>query len=760
MKQLYTSLFLLLFMLLSLSQKAQVITVYEATGNDSYSNIPITDINVFAGQIVHLKVKIDESSANEIKIDTASFDLSIPETFDFIQKTSTIYESYPSPSATNDITILHTNITSSGTEINNKDYLRNELGVKDEITTDYIVIKYLKIQIPTNITANSYQLKLEHSMSGSPTETVLLTFHYQKPVITEITNYSSTKPCINQPVICTINYTPDLDYKYMVNGVLRNHNDLDTVHCKYGDIIKVKDPNNNPANGTSNDVTINTSYFKPLELNLKYPDKYYCEGTEIEFTLENYTCFDDGYSMQIWFGTESNNLSMIKGGEPVSQNFTFIPPDNGSLQVKIYEGETLIISSDVLPINKILKLDNIYTLSQNIRLSANQEPHNMFNELIISEGDKFNYENKKNFDIPEHNKNWEYFYQHQPGNDTLVGRFKFGYAGTNIDAYHLFDPTKAVAGGTGNPVDFYYGKYFQKANMFCMQNTSTNVQVDRNKIFIKKESFCSYDSDEYDVIIDITKLPELELEDDQESVINYKGYTINYLHSTIGPLKSESQFKIKPSDWKNNSLSTVEIKAYAHAIIRNKATDCPNAWKMYPEGYVPAKSDYIINAEVVYGLKLYQCLVQGTTERPGLGSDWLFIERCFTNIEKPPLEPFETKLEETRYLEPIGNCFGIDEWQPTLESPNYNIGAEVTYNGEVYKCIQTAYPNHLPNQYPNIWEKQAPCGAVGETVSEFDMEYASAVFYVHEPETEGKLLNLNTKFCPSKDSILLESNYK
>jgi len=541
-----------------------------------------------------------------------------------------------------------------------------------------------------------------------------------------------------------------------------------SVSLLLDDIVRVK----TPAGRISNEITIDASYFKPLTLNM--PDEYYCAGEDIEFTLGNYDCFSDSkYSMEIWFGTESGSLTMKETMENVSQTFTYTPEDNGFLQVKIFEGNELIITSEELPVDKILKLDNTYTLSQDIRLSANQQPHNMFNELIPLEGGNFSYTDTKTFEIPGYNNNWEYFYLHQNGDDTLVGRFKFDYKPNINSAYRIFDPEDAVAGGTGNLVTFYYGKYFKVANTFCMQTTSTNVKVDRNKIFVERESFCSYDTKAYDVVIDVTKLPKLDVGENQETIITYKGYTINHLNAASNNLESGKEFTIKPSEWKMDNLSAVEIKAYVDVKIREIKPDCPDLWQEYPPGYSHAESPYKRLDQVVYGPNLYECNVDGTMARPGLSSDWDFITRCFLEDPDFPYDPVVIKANnQTDYInnsetiktetvsKSYGNCIDKPTWLPTLEAPNYNIGNRVIFNGDIYECIKTAYPNHRPNEFPAIWDNKGPCADVGETVSEFELEYASTVFYVHAPKTDGKILNLDTKYCPSKDSILLESNYK
>jgi len=61
---------------------------------------------------------------------------------------------------------------------------------------------------------------------------------------------------------------------------------------------------------------------------------------------------------------------------------------------------------------------------------------------------------------------------------------------------------------------------------------------------------------------------------------------------------------------------------------------------------------------------------------------------------------------------PTPPCSGIPLWNGNFVT--YSAGQKVTYNGEVYQCIQahTSEPNWMPNVVPALWKDLGPCGSV------------------------------------------------
>ena len=181
-KTLPASLFLVVVSITALN--AQVIEVFESNGPNSYSNSNIkgSEINILAGDVINLKIKISEVNKYDFKTDTADFNLIIPDVLSYKDVYEITNNTYPNSSS--DIEFTNASLDFYNDPTNNKDYLSNELKVKGEAVKDSIVIKKLKIQIPNNISTGNYALQLEHRFNGNTYQIeTLLTFHYQKPVI-------------------------------------------------------------------------------------------------------------------------------------------------------------------------------------------------------------------------------------------------------------------------------------------------------------------------------------------------------------------------------------------------------------------------------------------------------------------------------------------------------------------------------------------------------------------------------------------------
>jgi|GEM_PF-3563066 len=797
MKQLTFSLLAVTLVLLSFKVNAQKFEVFEATGTNTYSNTDISTVpyNILAGQTIHLKVKISETSANQFKVADAAFNLTIPRSFSVIEESGIEY-SYncnPASETTPDIENLTVTGYLSGTGADIVNTFYNTLKVVNAVakTTDSIVVKKLKIKIPNDIIAGTYKLRLIHSLSGTEAPTDLITFNYETPIIK--VDKPASPNCISGIAQCDVSVQSPSDLKYclFINGEVAEKVDVglpstsanpDTVQISntpltldlnYGDKVSIQDSMylvgagiTIPTDGISNPVTIDESYFNGIALRYNSypldPDPA-CVGDMIDFKIPNFSCFPSAdYEFKLYYKPEGDVYKNITNDikPALASTFKYNPISNGLMKLEVWSKtpSKRIATSNELVIDNVLTLDNTYILAPDIRLSANQDPHNMFNELIVQSGSSFTYETGKsvNFEIPGYDNDLMYFYK-IIGEDTLIGRFKFEYDKDNPIAYNIFDPDPSknniVTGGSGNPVTFYYGKYFREDKHFCVNETQSNVVVDRNKIFIEKETMCSYETSPYEVNIDTTDLPILKVGNDQETKITYKGYTINYLNSASGILHPNIiDFNIIPNEWKKSDFSAVEIKAYVNVLIREIQASCPNPWVKYPIGYVINTSDYRSGDEVVYGINLYRCLKSFTTERPDQSMDWAFVRRCLLQV---------TKEQITSTPKLATECFAEDVWQPTLQDPSYpTIGTEVMYNGIVYESIAKAYPNHIPNLSPTIWKvSDDQCGDVGPTVTTFDLEYASAVFNVYMPQEDGSFTNLDSLHGISNNPIILESNY-
>jgi hypothetical protein len=57
-------------------------------------------------------------------------------------------------------------------------------------------------------------------------------------------------------------------------------------------------------------------------------------------------------------------------------------------------------------------------------------------------------------------------------------------------------------------------------------------------------------------------------------------------------------------------------------------------------------------------------------------------------------------------------CSGVPAWNGNFVA--YSTGSKVTYNGELYQCIQahTSEPNWMPSVVPALWKDLGPCSTV------------------------------------------------
>ncbi len=101
----------------------------------------------------------------------------------------------------------------------------------------------------------------------------------------------------------------------------------------------------------------------------------------------------------------------------------------------------------------------------------------------------------------------------------------------------------------------------------------------------------------------------------------------------------------------------------------------------------------------------------------------------FTNTSTPTLTLSPTKTNTftftatktntgtpTKTATPSGPCAGVPAWNGNMVY--YAIGAKVTYNGELYQCIQahTSLSTWMPSVTPALWQDLGTCGATGNVV--------------------------------------------
>ncbi|HRW63403.1 MAG TPA: hypothetical protein P5132_07940, partial [Bacteroidales bacterium] len=783
MKHLFTLLFILLFTSNLFSQEVSV-TVIETDGTPVALGAD-NSLNVLAGQEFYVTVSIIEPESNKSAFSsTAGFEKILfitPKNFMALYQSKIDYSAFET-GATVSIDV------SSSFYGPNKDF---DGSLSDTISQyftinpggasrDSIIIDSLLINIPQNISTGDYVLQLGHNfISGLDSPYNLLTFRYQKPVIGVVKE--AGKACYNAKVACKVSVTEPVGLEYaLFIGEEIQKNGVDTIYVSSSnpftgnfnneDQITVRDlkyTKVNPTESTqiSNSIAIEGDYFfKQLLVSMPYGS--FCAGTPIQFTITNGNCYE---SKKVYF----EDQEIIIGP---SNTFTYNPTSNGYLVVKAFDNETQIATSNNLYVDSILQLENNFLLASDIKLSANQDPRDMFEELLINgSGSTFTFTDTTAL-TEFSNKEFYIEYLNDGSGDYRFGRFNFEYMLTDKSVYNLFDPSTEGL-GQENEVSFQYGRYFSEASLFCSDLTSSSVVIDRNEIFIPKEKFCSYDSlKSYTIVIDTAKLPEIFVEGQYVNK-KYKGYSISYLddeHEDI--IIPEYEFEVKPGKWWNGKdVTTVEIKAFADITLTDTANTCSPDW----EPCELNESNYSDGDRVIYLGDLYECNVTHTIARPGQSSDWSFLYECHTIIEDPylPGDPIkdpllqikkttqftETTLNSKEYI--IGDiithpgCIDKPTWSPTLQDVCYEVNDKVLHNGYEYTCIKDAYPNHEPGLYPTYWQNNGLCDGLGDTLSQFFTKYASAYMYIYKPKTNGTITNLDTINCPSKNSILLESNY-
>jgi hypothetical protein len=135
-------------------------------------------------------------------------------------------------------------------------------------------------------------------------------------------------------------------------------------------------------------------------------------------------------------------------------------------------------------------------------------------------------------------------------------------------------------------------------------------------------------------------------------------------------------------------------------VVDGQVTPTPPEGLPYPL-WSPNSVSYSIGDRVVYNMSVYECLQAHVSQEAwnpsAAPSLWTFIEQVVT----PTPEPTVTATPEptvTATPEPTP-----EEWSG--ESVQYNVGDLVTYEGDVYECIQAheSQPGWNPPSVPSLW---------------------------------------------------------
>ncbi len=813
MKRLFT-LVLTVFILFSIQLKAQnTITVYRALNETSYSNdnIASTTINVLAGEIIHLKIKIAETNTTDFAINTypEKLNLFIPENLTFTGVAGTNYTTY-SNSVESNVNITFTKTSNPGNVTDSpNEYLYNDIKVNNTTTTDSIVIKKVKIQIPTDIGAGTYTLSLEDSLNGGPTETTLLTFNYETPVM----NVTATTPvCISEQVTCNVSVASpdDLTYILYVNETKANGinvgttagdveitNSTRTLKFNYGDEVSIRDhlyltaATQPPAGGISEPALIKgDTLFHGIQLNINTTSNV-CQGDNINFSItkEGIGCTLDNFTYRIFFD-EDINFNNITDNDTITtpNNFDYSPPTKGYVRVRATGpgANPIVIYSDPEYISNIFELPENYSLYSRVRISLNDGEINLFNKF--EDNKHFNYNGFGTLDIPGiydgAYTDMEYFTNSV---DSTFGRFQVNYDKDKVSADSLFDPeAENVITGDGNinEVWFHYGKCFvvNTDSIFCYDSTKSDITVIKSQIFIPQTSYCSYDSISDTIQISAT-LDDLEfvIEDTTySSKSTFYGYAIKNTFGRIIQEGSEQDPVFIPDTlWRNRDNSSVampvEVTAIANVEITKLAEDCPAPWTSThgnPEIYQNGDRVSYMNSQ-------YECIGGATADDiPGQGLPWSSLGLCHRIWvetgggggiiqEIVSVESSEIKSKEIYEKDPVlpiedgyweYHCI-YDSWNSIGNpSPIYFVGDRISYLGnDIYKCNTNAYYYDRPEE-SSKWTPDGTCGEPGDPL-QIHYNYATTTFYIYAPQDDGRLLNLSSQYGLTNQAIELSCNY-
>lgn len=128
-------------------------------------------------------------------------------------------------------------------------------------------------------------------------------------------------------------------------------------------------------------------------------------------------------------------------------------------------------------------------------------------------------------------------------------------------------------------------------------------------------------------------------------------------------------------------------------VPTNTSTPAANACVNIPD-WSGAGVAYAVGAKVLYGTTIYQCIQAHksivTWTPPATASLWQAVGTCVGPTATP-------------------NCSNATAW--SANNVNYVLGQEVTYNGELYICVQTHTSNSswIPPATPTLWEDMGAC---------------------------------------------------
>jgi hypothetical protein len=796
MKRIFTLLLISLFFLNAFSQAN--VEVFRGT-----TNIKGNTINVLAGQNLTLKVTITEPVSDSAYFKTGAskqLDLVAPNGFFVNPPTGIDYSAVKKANGNASIdvnNIVNGDVFFDDSETNTDAITQKVTVNAGGNSQDSIIISNIKINIPTDISQGDYVLYLENDFIGDEDSIALLTFYYEKPVIS-VTPIA--KACYNENVECTVaitntNLPNDFEYELFVGNSQRGSIVVSKASPYTGNFSRdaivtvrdieasISDPNAGSARISNEETIAGSTFFKGIGITLESGE--ICAGTEASFNITLGGCSPDSVVIEFSEGTTNifNRIKSILGGgiDPNSHDFTATIDEIGEVKaIAYYDGDA--IESNPVTVNNILILEDTYSLQQGLRVPSKLGEINLFNKLSPS----FSSDSTQVLPIDVYGTDKTdlvYFTNnYSVSGDYTFGRFHLEYndsdTASDSNVFDTENPGVTTSSNDKNEVTFHYGKYFSAYTKYCYSKTETEINVVSNKVFIPEESYCSYDDRDIGFSIDIENIPVIDVEDGYGTTAEFYQYKITDASNNVLQSGLTTEDTFNPSTlWSGNENSDfvlINISAIAKGGIYQLPQSCPDQWQEFTGG---SNIIYTVGDEVSRYGKEYRCIQDATADNaPSESSDyWNYVGDCdkiyyenpdggggYQVLQNETKQTDEPILEE-KYIEPIGLWYwdcDYDSWTMYGNpQPNYEHDDSVTFGENIYVCEALyAYPDDIPGS-SSVWRNTGlTCNVTSDTIS-VNYSFASTSFYIYKPKSDGQFLNLDDSYGVSNKVIDLSCNY-
>ncbi len=637
---------------------------------------------------------------------------------------------------------------------------------------DEIIYKNVIVKAPRMVVPGTYQVTLFDEKgflkNGPSKESFVLDLVFTEPADGSLglsAGNITSMGCITGSTNIDFSISggpPNAKYELWVNGT-EEATYVDTTFntsVQYDDKLKVKVYG---GSNFSNEITIDKSYFFEPTLSTTYNDSVICAGLPMEFAIYNSTC-GNPVETKVLFKADTaeatfQHITPVDGAVDLSSSkiFEIIPEMDGLLKVRLRygtEGDYVYLETNDVTVPRVLEYQEHF-MTQGVRVSALGDPVNMV--PLVFPG--FSYETTESLDVD--GTGAKEYLKKSTNEGYKFGRFEYEHRSGETNSDSIFDPTHAnvtVGGGANrNTVTFKYGKYYNNSTKVCMDSSETHITVVQDDIFVPKESFCTYDDTNYDIIVN-TAIGAVEVPPDHQTTSSFDKCVISRFDSPIDTV-FDATVTINPH---NLAIETEVIPIKIDAIAKVEISEidpelCPPVWQ--PEE-MPI---YQVGDFVTYRNAEYECVQNAySSDIPSRSSPkWDYIRDCEFIIKPRSVKNDGNEEDETAVNKaisdptltchyPLWNSYG----DPL---PQFLDGDSVTHNGLIYRCNGEAYSDDEPGE-SSAWIQVDTCNAEG-TITTVYITYASTTFYIYKPRTDGVITNLEDKYCMSNQVYNLESNY-